>query len=125
MHRSPWHFRGLQAVGARALTEGLSTLPSELTPSSTTALAYWSSESFGFVIFLAGSPTVDGELKVWTGSYDRTNDEWTPILGACVGRRTREEFEGPWEPATAETMDGNAITLRGRVVRDPTKKDLP
>ncbi len=114
--RSPWHFRDLQASGARALSEGLSIWPTEFTPSSTTALACWKSENFGFVIFLAGSPTSEGELAIWTGSYDRKDDEWIPHSGAWIGRQvTREEAEGPWEPPV-ETMESNVLSLGGGVI---------
>ena len=120
--RSPWHFRDLQASGANTLGKGLSHLPTEFTSSSTTPLAYWKSENFGFVIFLAGSPTPEGELAIWTGSYDRKNDEWIPNSGAWFGRQvTREEVEGPWEPPV-ETMEDNVLRLGGGVIRGPDEE---
>ena len=76
----PFDVREMQAKGARVLAEGLLVFPSEFTPSTTTPLAYWKTGSFGFVVFLAGSPYVEPhpDLRLWTGQYHLSNDEWTP-----------------------------------------------
>jgi hypothetical protein len=70
----------MQAKGGRVLTEGLSAFPAEFTPSTTTPLAYWKTESFGFVVFLAGSPNVEKhpDLSLWTVQYHLSNGEWIP-----------------------------------------------
>jgi hypothetical protein len=59
----------LQATGVRMLTDGLSALPAEFTPSTTTPLAYWKAGRFGFVVILQGSPTVEDQREpmIWTG----------------------------------------------------------
>jgi len=116
--RESWQFSDLQASGARALTEGLSSLPTEFTSASTTPLACWNSDCYGFVTFLAGSPVEGNEFEIWTGSYDRRNDEWTPLRGGWFGRSMeREEITGPWE-APFETMESNVLHVGVRVMRE-------
>ncbi len=110
--RGPFDFYAMEARGARVLTEGLSSFPAEFTPSTTTPLAYWKNESFGIVTFLAGPPSVQSHLKptIWTGKYDRKNDEWTPKLPWYAG--PGQGIQRP--PGQPDDTDGSAVTLSGR-----------
>jgi hypothetical protein len=114
--RSTWTIHDLRASGVRALTEGLSALPDEFTAASTTPLAYWKSETFGFVTFLAGSPEDGNDFPVWTGCYEWSHGDWVPTSAPWIGReRSREAVAGPWEPP-AETMGNNVVSLGGSVL---------
>jgi hypothetical protein len=82
----------MEADGARTLTEGLSRFPSAVTSSGAGAvpLAYWKSESFGFVVFLTGSLDSPDrfEPSIWTGQYECKTNEWIPV---------RPWYGGPWQ----------------------------
>jgi hypothetical protein len=103
----------MQAKGVRVLTQGLPAFPAELTPSTTTPLAYWKTESFGFVMFLAGSPDVENDLQptIWTGQYHLRNDEWIPS-GPWVGG-------GEGTPGLPDEMEDKAIRFDGRITKGP------
>jgi hypothetical protein len=103
----------MQAKGTRVLTEGLSTFPAELTPSTTTPLAYWKTEIFGFVVFLAGSPNVEQHPAptLWTGHYQLRNGEWIPD----------EPWIGSGEgiPGLPDEMEDKTVRWAGRQTNGP------
>jgi hypothetical protein len=103
----------MQAKGTRVLTEGLSTFPAELTPSTTTPLAYWKTEIFGFVVFLAGSPNVEQHPAptLWTGHYQLRNGEWIPD-GPWIG-------SGEGIPGLPDEMEDKTVRWAGRQTNGP------
>lgn len=117
----PLHIRELQAIGVRALTNGLSAFPAQFTQSTTTPLAYWKSERFGFGVILQGSPHVESqyEPKIWTGGYVLRSHEWIPT-GHWMGQQGKRNIEGTSEQS--DDLEHKPIGWEGRVIKDPDEE---
>jgi hypothetical protein len=109
----PFPFRDMKISGARALEDGLSTLPDNLVPPMAIPLAYWKTPSFGAVVFLTVT-TRDSNSKDsvghYYGSYRRIDNDWIATR-SFVGRDGWGGSAGP--PGATDGLDGQAIDTGG------------
>ncbi len=127
--RLPYDLREMQASGAKVLREGLTPFPAVLTPSTTTPLAYWKNETYGFVIFLTGVPVVPSLVeppgaedgKNWSGGYDWKNTEWVPTPQWCGS--IWQGIQGP--PGIPDDPEEGPVRWNGQVIDETPEEGRP